>query len=796
MPESQTENNQLIGKTIGGYRIEAILGRGGMGTVYKAVQVSLDRIVALKILAPHLVADRNFVEQFFREARAAANLNHHNVVHVYDVGNEGETYFYSMELMEGGTVEAKIRRDGKIPLKEAAAMIRDAARGLEYAESKKIVHRDIKPENLMMGSHGIVKIADLGLAAGHQTIDSTGRVFGTPHFISPEQARREAVDSRSDIYSLGASFYRMLTGKTVFSGKTVKEILLKQLQETPAPPRELNPEIPEEIEAMILQCLQKEPAKRFQSAREVGDLLDAFLSRQSTSKLRLALFAGLPLLLVAGILLWAEPWRESTPQIIEKIVEKGPDPSQLAASEQMKQDLREKDALIAYRGIGEELSHAEREQALLKLAKDFADTTFAKQLQQEATTLREKIQNQERLDQENAAKIATLQTELQNTVDSYLENRQFALAAKAVMANAEVGLSELRNRLIEKIQNAEQTSVQSFLDTANRFIQEGKWKEAGEEFARAKNTITPLEGIPETLANSFRADLEKLEAASQELFTRETQHLEEQEKSDRLLIYQNLFENFSLAKELGELQFAKAKQSIQNLRTQLVTTGHQTLLTRLESDVAELNALLDILIAQIQAQTLNEKNLKNPGTGKPYAIASASREQGITLQELQRKDRNLTVPWNRFDSVQLLHELFADRWNQNPEQNLSIAKLMLLCGLAQETPNVVKNLLALRTDRASEMAKGFSEEPFSLANEFLKKASAKGLDSEKQKAAAEWIGKEQNAAKLFNQALKAFRTKDFDSALPMLERLQRDYSDSLVFIFLSDGTSSWVTKAK
>ncbi len=259
-----------VPQKIGGYRVERLIGKGGMGAVYLAVQESLRRPVALKVLAPKLAADRDFVHRFQAEARAAAALSHPNVVVVYDVGEENGAHYLSMEYMAGGSLEQKLAAAGPLPWKAVLSVLGDAAAGLAYAESRGIVHRDIKPANLMYSGTGTVKIADLGLATtleqeASEAVDGR-KVFGTPHFISPEQARGQAVDQRSDLYSLGATAYRLLSGKTPFEGGSTREILRALQTEAPRPLRELVRELPPELEAVIQRLMEKDAAARFPTA--------------------------------------------------------------------------------------------------------------------------------------------------------------------------------------------------------------------------------------------------------------------------------------------------------------------------------------------------------------------------------------------------------------------------------------------------------------------------------------------------------------------------------------------------
>ena len=243
-------------RRLGGFRIEERLGRGGMGEVLAAVQESLDRKVALKLLSKKLSADEDFVRRFQAEARAAAALNHPNVVHVYDVGVVEGQHYLAMEFMAGGTLEGRLGERGPIPATEVVAILSQMAQALIYAEERGIVHRDIKPENLMLDGTGTVKLADLGLATTIEAEHREDRILGTPHFMAPEQARGGVVDHRSDLYALGATAFRLLTGQTVFSGETTRDILRAHFTEAPRSPASLRPDVPPALDALVLRLLE------------------------------------------------------------------------------------------------------------------------------------------------------------------------------------------------------------------------------------------------------------------------------------------------------------------------------------------------------------------------------------------------------------------------------------------------------------------------------------------------------------------------------------------------------------
>ena len=267
----------LVGREVAGFEILERVGRGGMGTVYMARQLSLDRIVAFKVLSPSLAWDEESIERFVREARAAARLVHPNIVRALGVGREGAIYYLAMEYMAGGSIEDKIEGEGRIAPDRAVPMLMDVARGLAYAESQGVVHRDIKPENLMLDEHGTVKIVDMGIAGqleGRRTLAQTEGVFGSPHYIAPEQAAGERIDYRVDLYSLGASAYRMLSGRTVFQGESQTEIMARHVNEDPMPLKRVAPWVPRRFCDVVMRMLEKDPDDRYQSAAEVLEALE------------------------------------------------------------------------------------------------------------------------------------------------------------------------------------------------------------------------------------------------------------------------------------------------------------------------------------------------------------------------------------------------------------------------------------------------------------------------------------------------------------------------------------------
>ncbi len=276
----------LVGELIADrYRVLGKLGSGGMGTVYKALQISMDRQVALKVLNPELTRDREFVVGFLNEARTAGQLNHPNIIQVHDFGEWKGFYYFSMEMVEGENVLAILKREGKISPQRALTMAGELCEGLTHAHAHNIVHQDIKPQNLMIDRrhHDVVKLADLGLAKviGHDKGQRRGVLMGTPHYMAPEQARGVPVDGRTDIYAAGATLFHMLTGRVPYDGKNSIEILTKHVKNDVPDPRQYDVSIPESVARLCMSMMAKEPARRPQSAKAIGERIEEILATES-----------------------------------------------------------------------------------------------------------------------------------------------------------------------------------------------------------------------------------------------------------------------------------------------------------------------------------------------------------------------------------------------------------------------------------------------------------------------------------------------------------------------------------
>jgi eukaryotic-like serine/threonine-protein kinase len=303
------------------YRIESVIGEGGMGKVYKAHDSDLDRTVALKLVRPELAKDANSLQRFKQELLLASRISHRNILRIHDLGDVDGVKFISMAFVQGMDLHDLIAKQGRLPTERAVNIAKQLAGALEAAHAEGVVHRDLKPRNVLIDVDDHIYVSDFGLAksldADKTGMTRVGEVLGTPRYMSPEQAESKAADNRSDIYSLGIIFYEMVTGEVPFSGESSLQVMYQHVQQPPKDPRLLNPELPQYLATIILKCLEKDPALRYQNAQELMQDLESGTPPTRIVRLRQAemgypkwLFAVTGVVLLAGVGMAIRPVRE------------------------------------------------------------------------------------------------------------------------------------------------------------------------------------------------------------------------------------------------------------------------------------------------------------------------------------------------------------------------------------------------------------------------------------------------------------------------------------------------------
>ncbi|MEC9046636.1 MAG: FHA domain-containing serine/threonine-protein kinase [Planctomycetota bacterium] len=518
--------------TIPGYRILGVLGQGGMGTVYRAEQTSLNRQVALKVLNRAQTKNAAFVAQFVAEARAAAKLQHPNVVSVFDVEHDGDLYYYAMELMHDGSCEDWLKQQGTMPVDRAMQVIADAAAGLAYAESLGIVHRDIKPDNLMLDQHGAVKIADLGLASTSSEQQSE-RAVGTPHFMAPEQVLKQPLDHRTDLYALGCTFYRLVTGRTPFRGQTVKDILRAQVKESAEAASKVNPDVPPEVSNIIQRLMEKDAGDRYQTANALLEELETLLQPPQKRGLWIGLAAAA--VVVAGGAIY---WAVTKPKEKEVVVEKYDDPLTQQFADRIKvleSEAAQKDATIALLKV--QVSDADgeaRAAAFDAVAAAHPDTAAAAEAARRAGDVRSAIAEQQRRQAERASRVDQHIASLKAATTKPLAAHDYERAMRALDAAPPDGidsdarieaeteklrdfvLTQARARLtalVAPVRDARTANDQAALAAAVAALRQGlapaaRWPEGvGEQLASAENEAAAADAAIAAIQSQRKQDV-------------------------------------------------------------------------------------------------------------------------------------------------------------------------------------------------------------------------------------------------------------------------------------------------
>jgi serine/threonine-protein kinase len=811
-----------------GYRIERALGRGGMGQVFLAVQESLQRKVALKVLADRLASDADFVRRFQAEARAAAALNHPNIVTVHDVWEERGRHFLAMEFMAGGTLEERVTSAGPLGAKEALEVLSDAAKGLVFAELRGIVHRDIKPANLMRDEVGTTKIADLGLAThleAEATDEGGGKIYGTPHFIAPEQARGERVDARADLYSLGATAYRLLSGHTPFEGATTREILRGHLLETPRPLSEFVPGVPPSLSQLVSRLLAKKPEERFQSAgallteleriklevvHGVGAAAAAPSRSGAGSRLLLvALLAGA----AAGGWWWfarpAEPARAPTgagggavahgdPPLDEPAPPGGDEPAAGSAAPPPLDDdsalaRLERQAEEAWNGLSQSLDREARRLELERLAREFAGTTAAGRFQREAEDLARQATDEVAAAAQGDARVSEALSVLRAASggvraggDLALELASLAAAPVEESLVADEAWRQGARALWTDAFDAAAERAAAALDALDARAAQGDFDGLAEaaEALRAGLAEDGWPPLPEALALADAPELSRLRdtrARAVALFagapTLATRWRLSTERADRAAQAEGLRAGGSFEAELRRLDLSGARARLERLAAELPLADSRAWMSALAEELAAGEQALRALESAWEAGQWRRRTIQDPRQrGRVAREVVDVGSAGLVLKDGEGVE---TLAWSEFGGRPTeLHQLFHERLTRafDARELSGIAALVRIAAVLQA---VEEGSEILEPDDGGVL----SDEETRLLQEGFDVAAPWAAAAGRQEA----LERERAAARVAATALRAASDGRHAASATALERLLVEHRHTLLVRLLSDG---------
>ena len=812
---------------IAGYRVDGELGRGAMGLVLRATQTSLDRKVAVKVLAPKLAGNATFVDRFRKEARAAAQLNHPNVVTVYDVGEEAGQHYLSMEYMDGGSVESHLSTKGRFHWREALGVLRDAAAGLVYAESRGIVHRDIKPDNLMRNADGATKIADLGLAVQVEQahVDGErGKVFGTPHFLAPELARGATPDARSDIYSLGATAYRMISGRTPHEGSDPRSILRSVLNEEPPRLGALVQGLPEAVDELVHAMLAKDPNERTASAGFVVRQIDGIISGSSAAqetKSRGGLLAVVAVILAAagGLALlggdsssdptapasrteqdvaarggFTEPVQADPTEPVEPATPEdpaAPDPAPAendGDGETVVEDLA-KAALLALEG--EALSPSERSTRLKDLARKFAGTDTANEALERAAALDSGV-----AEERGAAEAyAGLRTGAIDALSALADPSSEAIRPGEALARVgafevpgelvdDAAFRKARGELIDALVARIPVIAAEAAGLANEAEARGEFRETIAPLSAALARCELNEGTETLLAAEKRPGFEEareeiagLRARLQGLKGREAEFAAVRQQRERAMVGEALGRSFRV--QLGSLQLAEAADG-SRLAAGLIRA--EALRESVEETAEHLDAAaraMDALVSAWDEGTWRRRAVIDPRTDDAdfTDVVGVARPAALLLPGNAGSPERVPLGAWASDPGQM-ENLFLRRLDRGWSEDETVGIVTLLC-----VSGTISGLEAIQPAIAGE---GKRLKPSQIA------AARNAFDEARtwadgRSALLQLVERHAAPMRMLADAVVAREQGDWLVSSELLDRLLEEERDSFVVMILSDG---------
>ncbi len=754
LPSAAAPTDPLVGHTLGSYRIRERLGSGSVGVVYKAVQAGLEREVALKVLNPKAATPLTVVS-FKREAVAAGRLSHPNLVQVYEIGHEQGLHFFSMELVPGGNLEARLKEHGPLPWREALGYALDCAEALAFAQDHHVVHRDVKPENLMLTKDGRAKLADLGMAATRGMLEQES-AGGSPHFMAPECVSGTP-DHRADFYSLGCTLYRLLTGETPYAGATVKDILRAHRDEAVPSARAHAPEVPAEVDHFIATLMAKDPAERPADARSVAEAITALLQPRR-SRVPLVLLGVLALGAAGTAAFFAlrpsEPVQE--PERVIEYRERDETPEQRAEREALELERSFFRAMAAPEG-------QERSAALAEFLAAHPDTRFTQRAQDELGRLEALAAQPVPAADDPLERMRAELARLDGEVDGLLQGGQFG-AAHARLEQS--GLPpQVRGPLDERVGAAADAAMARWEGSHERALAAQDWTAAEQvrrDFAAA--LAAGAGGAPPPANWSQRLDALAAAGAAAEQAARAA--LFEAERHAVLTALQGPVQQAILlcdpARALTAYDAALAACTHSGL--------HEALAAERELFAAAAPAA-QALRARLDGSA--EVAITEPLDGK-RALAVQAGDAGIRLLVQIRGERvERTDPWSAFgeagDFLSLLRAVIPA---EVPDE--SVVALHLLFGeasMAARLRSTAPPDAAAAAQRAAEAAAWLEPLPRLLRVE------------------PAWLARHRAAIRAFADLHAALAEQDSYLAWQRALALTREFS--LLGAWSSDGTSTW-----
>ena len=805
-----------------GYDLQHRLGRGAMGDVYLAVQKSLDREVALKLLSKKHQEDAAFVRSFQAEARAAASLNHPNIVTVHDVGEHEGVHYLTMEYMDRGSLEVRVAKEGALPWPIVLGVLRDSASGLVYAESRGLVHRDIKPANLMQNLSGTTKIADLGLATSISEEDAGEggqKILGTPHFISPEQIRGEKADARSDLYSLGSTAYRLLTGRTPFQGTSTREILRSKLREDPEPLDRLASDAPPALVEIVERLMQREPSDRYPSAtallRELervdssGGRAEAAAGEGAAGGVkRLAVPGAIAAVaLVAAVAMFGsgDPPEEQPstrpgqagevdplagaelPQL-EDVTEAGPGDDGGPVDDDVAEKLFETSAENALLRLDQrDLTPAERRDALRALAAEFLGTSAGTRASEEAETIDQQLRETAQAESERESAVGGLLKQLEAAAGLDADPLDPGASLRAISAVPELASFAGDDGVQAEVRRLQGRVLSRALEQFDAAQAELDGLQAAGDFEGLRARLLALlartelpafepgtepEGASEVAARAsgWRAIVENLDSL-------ETRFLAEQRRADRLAIGERVGAGSGLLDDLGRLDFAAAADRTRALLEGLGSPDARTWAEALDADLRRAATALPLVWNNFSSWRRSSVSDPEDRRGTPRDALGAS-EAALVLDAGGGQRRE--VPWSAFGGNTKAHDmLFSKRLDRDyrAEEQEAIAALMHLSAVAESL------------ESASEMFDPRSGAVFtSREAEELPAAFDRALEWCERGERRESLLADRQAAELLGRALEHGSEGSWTAAVALLEQLFTEHGDTWLVRLLSDGS--------